>query len=220
MSKNAIILLSGGLDSLVSLGLVRNEYSEVLALTFNYGQKSFEREVSASMKISDYYDIKHQVINLEWLKEITHTALVSGEKVPDEISDYTESMKAVWVPNRNGLFLNIAACYADSYGYENIIIGANKEEAATFSDNTKEFICSVNQEFERSTLVRPCVIAPLIDYDKNETVKVALENNVPLNLVWSCYNNSENHCGKCESCMRLKSALEANSAFDFINSIF
>lgn len=220
MSNNAVILLSGGLDSLVSLGLVRDEYDEMLALTFNYGQKSFNNESEASEKICNYYGLKREVITLDWLKKITNTALVADKEIPANIEDYTKSMKAVWVPNRNGLFLNIAACYADSYGYRDIIIGANKEEAVTFSDNTEEFVNRVAAEFEYSTLVKPKVRVPLIKYDKRKTVELALEHKMPLDLVWSCYNDGEKHCGKCESCIRLKAALQACGDSYFINRLF
>ena len=219
-SNSAVILLSGGLDSLVSLGLVRNEYEKILALTFDYGQKVFKQEAAAAEKISEYYNIKCEIIKLDWLKNITNTALVSDNEVPENITDYTLSMKSVWVPNRNGLFLNIAACYADSYGYRDIIIGANKEEAVTFSDNTEEFIHRICSEFEYSTLVKPNVRVPLIKYDKLQTVKVALEHKMPLDMVWSCYNSGEKHCGRCESCMRLKNALSGCGDTDFINRIF
>lgn len=171
MVKNALILLSGGLDSLVSLGLVRKNYGTMLALTFDYGQKAVKDEIEASAKICDYYKIYHKVIDLGWLKEITATSLVSDREVPTNISDYRESMKAVWVPNRNGLFLNVAACFADAEGYHDIIIGANKEEGQTFPDNTIEFANSVTEEFKYSTLVKPQVIAPLINYSKNDIVE-------------------------------------------------
>ena len=218
--SSAVILLSGGLDSLVSLGLVRKKYESMLALTFDYGQKSAAREILASEKICEYYNIKHEIIKLDWLKNITKTALVSDEEIPEDIEDYTKSMKAVWVPNRNGLFLNIAASYCDTFGYEDIIIGANKEEGATFSDNTQEFADRVTAEFEYSTLVKPVVNVPLISYDKNETVRLALENSIPLELVMSCYNDGEKHCGRCESCLRLKNALIANEDTYFINLLF
>lgn len=215
MSKG-IILLSGGLDSLVSLGL--GGYNVSLALTFDYGQKSVKDEVEASAKICEYYGIEHKVIKLEWLKNITHTALVSDDKLPDKIDE--NSAKNVWVPNRNGLFLNIAGSFADAEGYDYILIGANKEEAQTFPDNTKEFIERVNAEFEFSTRKQPKVVAPLINYDKNDIVKLALENDIPLNLVKSCYAGGERHCGKCESCIRLKNALTANHAEKPIKELF
>jgi 7-cyano-7-deazaguanine synthase len=124
------------------------------------------------------------------------------------------------VPNRNGLFLNIAGSYADSMNYDYILIGANKEEAQTFPDNTTEFIESINNEFKYSTLVKPRVIAPLINYDKNDIVMLALENNVPLELVMSCYRSGDGHCGICESCTRLKHALENNHADEYIKQLF
>ncbi len=220
MIKKAVILLSGGLDSVVSLGLLRKDYGTMLALTFDYGQKAVQPEISASQAICEYYNISHKVITLEWLKEITHTSLVSESSVPTDIKDYKESMKAVWVPNRNGLFLNIAACFADSEGYDDIIIGANKEEAETFSDNTAEFINRVNSEFEFSTLKKPRVVAPLINYTKNDIVEKALENKIPLELVKSCYLGGDKNCGECESCKRLKNALLYNAAEDYIEKLF
>ena len=221
MTKS-IILLSGGLDSLVSLGLKRDELNIELGLTFDYGQKSVSKEIEASRKICKYYNIEHKIIKLDWLKAITQTSLVSDKDVPTgmELEDSSNSAKSVWVPNRNGLFLNIAGCFADSYGYNNILIGANKEEAQTFSDNTQDFIDSVNREFEFSAQVKPKVIAPLINCDKNDIVMLALKNNVPLELTMSCYQDGEGHCGICESCSRLKGALEAKHDNYYIRVLF
>ena len=202
MVKNAVILLSGGLDSVVSLGLLRKDYGNMLALTFDYGQKACQSEIEASKKICEYYKIHHKVITLDWLKCITNTALVSKKSVPTDI------------------VLNIAACFADSEGYDDIIIGANKEEGETFSDNTIEFINRVNAEFEFSTLKRPCVVAPLINYTKNDIVKKALENRIPLEFVKSCYLGGSKNCGECESCKRLKSALLYNGAGEYIKKLF
>ena len=222
MKIKSIILLSGGLDSLVSLGLKKEELNIELALTFDYGQKAASKEIEASEKICKYYDIKHEVITLDWLKNITTTSLVSDIEIPSgELPDFgDDSAKAVWVPNRNGLFLNIAGCYADSFGYNYIIIGANKEEGQTFPDNTQEFIDTVNNEFEYSTRVQPKVVAPLINYDKNDIVMLALKNNIPLELTRSCYQGRERHCGICESCVRLKNALIKNHDTKYTKILF
>lgn len=218
----SIILLSGGLDSLVSLGITCKELNIELALTFDYGQKSLDKEIHASEKICKFYNIKHEIIKLDWLKRITKTSLVSEVNIPtgEELNNNTESAQKVWVPNRNGLFLNIAGAYADTLDFDYIIIGANKEEAKTFPDNSQEFIDSVNKEFESSTLKRPKVVAPLINYDKNDIVKVALAYKVPLELTMSCYQDTEEHCGICESCLRLKHALEYNNAYEYIKILF
>lgn len=219
MSKG-IILLSGGLDSLVSLGLGIEKYGISLGLTFDYGQKALEQEISTSKNICDYYKIEQKVIKLDWLKNVTHTALVEDKELPEGIDNPEDSAKSVWVPNRNGLFLNIAGSFADGNDYDYIIIGANKEEGQTFPDNTQEFIDSVNAEFEFSTQKHPKVVAPLINYDKNDIVKQAIEHNIPLEFVRSCYSNGEKHCGKCESCTRLKNALIANGDTHYIKELF
>lgn len=220
--NKSVVLLSGGLDSLVSLGLAKEEYNVRLALTFNYGQKSAKDEINASEKIADYYGIRHEVIELDWLKNITGTALVSEKEVPSgELLETPEiSAKLVWVPNRNGLFLNIAGSYADAQGFTHILIGANKEEGATFPDNTQDFIDAVNKEFEYSTQNHPKVLAPLIKSDKNDIVRLALEHKIPLEYVRSCYKGGDKHCGVCESCTRLKNALLHNGDTYFIKLLF
>ncbi len=221
MSKG-IILLSGGLDSLVSLGLTIKDYCIALALTFDYGQKSAKYEIDASKEICNYYNICHEVIKLDWLKNITHCALVSDKKLPSggELNNPKQSAINVWVPNRNGLFLNIAGCIADANDYDYIVIGANKEEGQTFPDNTQQFIDRINSEFEFSTRKKPKVIAPLINYNKNDIVKLALGHKIPLEYVRSCYDASEKHCGKCESCTRLKNALIQNYDNYYIKELF
>ncbi|MBR6126918.1 7-cyano-7-deazaguanine synthase QueC [bacterium] len=219
--NKSVILLSGGLDSVVALGAFKEEYGIVLALTFDYGQKSAKEEIYASKKVCEYYDIKHKIIKLNWLKEITKTALVSGSAVPKENLGTEESAKAVWVPNRNGLFLNIAASFCDSAGYNYIIFGANKDEGQTFSDNTEDFRRSISSVFELSTLVKPQVATPLINCTKSDIVKIAVEKSVPLEFVRSCYNIKEGvHCGKCESCLHLRRALEENNCYKYIDILF
>ncbi|MGN0030650.1 MAG: 7-cyano-7-deazaguanine synthase QueC [Candidatus Gastranaerophilaceae bacterium] len=218
----SIILLSGGLDSLVSLGLKKEELNISLALTFDYGQKSAQKEIQASSKICKYYNIEHKIIQLDWLKNITQTSLVAQKDIPtgNSLNNPENSAKSVWVPNRNGLFLNIAGSFADSYGYNFILIGANEEEGQTFPDNTKEFIEAVNKEFEYSTLNKVKVTAPLINSNKNDIVMLALKHNIPLELVMSCYQDTEGHCGICESCQRLKKALDFNKDMYYTKVLF
>lgn len=217
----SIILLSGGLDSLVSLGLKKNELNIKLAITFDYGQKSLKKELEASSKICHYYGVEHKIIKLDWLKDITQTSLVSENKIPTQEEQFNDdSARSVWVPNRNGLFLNIAASFSDAQGFDYILIGANKEEGQTFPDNTLEFINRVNKEFEYSTLRQPKIIAPLINYNKNDIVMLALEHKIPLEFTMSCYQKQRGHCGECESCTRLKHALQYNKADKYLKILF
>ena len=219
--KKAIILLSGGLDCVCALSKIVKNYNYILALTFDYGQKAFKKEAFAAQKICEFYNIQHKIIKLDWLKNITETSLVSDKKIPENIDLQAEvatieSAKNVWVPNRNSVFINIAAAFLDAKDGGDIIIGANCEEAQTFSDNSKKFINAINKSLRFSCRKNVEVIAPLIDLNKAEIADLALKNSAPLELINSCYEDVEGHCGKCESCLRLKRALATNNCRKYI----
>ena len=107
MNKKAIILLSGGLDSLVCLDIAKKRLFELYALFFNYSQKAYLEEKDAVRNICSYYKIEYKEINIPFLSELSDNALVN-----DKVNNF-DSLESVWIPNRNGLFLNIAACYCD-----------------------------------------------------------------------------------------------------------
>jgi 7-cyano-7-deazaguanine synthase len=210
-----ICLLSSGLDSVAALAIAAGKMDIDRALTFDYGQRSASRELAFSEKICDHYGIAHGVIQLDWLAEITNTSLVNREAgLPqpseDELfsSAAIESAKAVWVPNRNGVMLNVAAAFAESLGSDCIITGFNGEEAVTFPDKSSEFVDVANTFFSYSTLQKVRVYAPLIGMDKEAIVLSALQNNAPLKWSWSCYETGPLPCGVCESCRRRALAFE------------
>lgn len=211
----SIMLLSGGLDSTVNMAQAVKETDVVLALTFDYGQRAAGREITAASQIAAYYRIPAKVIELSFLKEITKTALVNvNETIPEMSLSELDTDKAldtarqVWVPNRNGLFINVAASYAESLGCELIVTGFNAEEAATFPDNSPAFIKAVNSALSFSTLSNVEVTCYTQDLDKTGIIKLGRELAVPFNLIWSCYYGNEEMCGRCESCQRLLRAKE------------
>lgn len=224
MNKKGIILLSSGLDSLVSLYLAKEKCDIILALTFDYGQKAAEDEIKAAKKIADKFNIKHKTIELPFLKEATNNSLTNSDKglIFDELNE--KSAMAVWVPNRNGLFLNIAGVYADSLNADYIIYGANKEEAETFSDNSIEFNNAADNFFKFSTQSHPSILAPCSNFDKSKIVEEGVKLGVDFSLLKSCYNSSKitgkSHCGECESCRRLYSALLKTNNKDLIKLLF
>jgi hypothetical protein len=120
MKLRTVILLSGGLDSAVNLQKARQETESVLALTFDYGQKAAQEEITSASAMCSRVDVPHRTVPLPWLGEITATALVSPDRElpspsedeldrPDESS---ERAAAVWVPNRNGVFVAVGAAFA------------------------------------------------------------------------------------------------------------
>lgn len=227
MITKSIILLSGGLDSVVSLVLAKEKYNVQTALFFNYGQHSLKNEFEAAKNISNFYNIKLKQLNIDWIKDISPSALTTNNNMPEinenELDDENitqKSANAVWIPNRNALFINIAASFAEADGYSHIIIGANNEEAKTFKDNSKDFIKAINLSLTNSTNNNVQVVAPLIEMSKSEIVKSGLQYNIPFELIFSCYSSNKRHCGKCESCLRLKRALVLNNRHDIIKKIF
>lgn len=208
--KSAIVLLSSGLDSTVNLYAALRDYKVMRVLTFNYGQRAARREIEQSAKICAQLSLEHQVIELPWLKQVTNTALVNaGAEVPQgtnvKIDDYQQSMKtahAVWVPNRNGVFLNVAAAIAEGLGADFVVPGFNKEEATTFPDNSKDYLSALDHCFSFSTETAVKTLCFTVDMNKTEIVALGRELSVPFDFMWPCYFDRETICGECESCQR------------------
>lgn len=207
----SIALLSSGLDSAVAFKMTYDITGVELAITFDYGQRAAKKEAECAKAICDRFHVRHELIKLPWLKAITATALVNKKAaVPtptaadlDDIKGMAlETAHLVWVPNRNGAFINIAAAYADALNIDQIVCGFNAEEGATFPDNTPAFVEAINKSLKFSTENHVKVIAPVIALNKEQIIRKGIEIDAPLDLSWSCYYSGETPCGTCESCMR------------------
>jgi 7-cyano-7-deazaguanine synthase len=102
--------------------------------------------------------------------------------------------------------LTVAAGYAESLEASSVIVGFNREEAATFPDNSISYLVAIEKALFYSTKNHVKVICPTRTLDKKQIVRLAKERNFPFELLWSCYQNGNKMCGKCESCQRLKRA--------------
>lgn len=217
-TPRAVALLSGGLDSAiaVAMALARNVGVE-LAVTYDYGQRAATQEIQAAEKISRHFGVPHKVLTLPWLKDVGSCGLFEGNNLPllhenelDDVSKTLKSSEAVWVPNRNGVFIEIAASLAEGTGANAILVGFNAEEAQTFPDNSVSYLQAVNRALEFSTRGKIEVLSPTAMLTKAEIVKEALARRMPLELLWSCYDGGAQMCGLCESCLRLIRALKRN----------
>jgi 7-cyano-7-deazaguanine synthase len=220
--KKAVTLLSGGLDSSAATLLAMKECEVSLALTFNYGQRAVAQEISAASKMCEMWGVEHEIINIDWLAKITRTALVDDSKmlptmnsssVDENASDHADD---VWVPNRNALFISIAASFAEAKGYNLVIAGFNREEAATFPDNTQEFMDATNSALAYSTKSDVQIISPTIGMTKMEIAARLIDDKELTKTFWCCYESGEKLCGKCESCARTVRAFEALGRMDLI----
>jgi 7-cyano-7-deazaguanine synthase len=212
----AIALLSGGLDSTVSVAMALDKGIKIpLALTFDYGQKSAPAEIRSGRKLCALWKIPHRIIKLDWFKDIAKgSALINPSKQIPQLkeSDLNNPAKlkrtaqAVWVPNRNGLFINVAATFAEAMKADYIITGFNREEAITFPDNSSRFIKATNQALSLGTINKVKVVSFTINMDKAQIYKKGCDLGVSTGATWSCYENGDRECGKCESCLRLARA--------------
>lgn len=204
-----VAILSGGLDSTVSLAVAVRKMDVVLALTFDYGQRAARREREASARIARHYRIPHRVIGIPWLARLTRTALVNRKAAIPRNEMSTRSAKAVWVPNRNGCFIEIAAAHAESAGATRLVTGFNREEAATFPDNSKAYVGAVSRALSFSTANGVHVVSYTIDLDKKAIVRLGRKLRAPLEHIWPCYEGGRSWCGSCESCLRSLRAMNA-----------
>jgi 7-cyano-7-deazaguanine synthase len=214
--KSAVVLLSGGLDSSVNLVLGALEKRVRLALTVDYGQRAARSEIRAARRLCEHFGIDHEVVSLEWLGRLGGSALTDAEKaVPqllqtrlDDQETTTQSARSVWVPNRNGVLIQVAGAYADRWAIDEILVGFNREEAVTFKDNTPEFIARASRALEFSSSHPVSVGSYTIDLNKTEMVETLLKQFPAFDWswVWSCYHGGDTPCGKCESCQRLTRA--------------
>jgi len=223
VKKRAITVLSGGLDSTVATSVFKEEY-DIHALTFNYGQKSVEMEIRSAKEVCKEMGAKHTVIDLPWLAELGGSSLTSDEDVPepdtDDLDDLDSSLKSalnVWVPGRNVVFTAIANSFAEAESASIIVVGWDLEEAATFPDNSLEFLNAFNNVLDVGSFDEIKIEAPLIGMNKMEIVKLGNDIKAPIKLSYSCYKGFEYHCGVCESCMRRKRAFKNANILDNTN---
>lgn len=216
----SIVLLSSGLDSTVAFKEAYNISDEILCVTFDYGQKAREKEILYSRMICERYNAGHIVIELPWFRTF-RGALTEGSVLPeikenelDDMESAQKSARMVWVPARNVVFLSIGAALAENHEYDTIVTGFDAEEAATFPDNTPEFVERFNEMLKFGTLTKTRVLAPLISMNKYDIVRRGYEIDAPFEWSWSCYEGTERPCGICESCLRRKRAFEIASTID------
>ncbi|MCX5706384.1 MAG: 7-cyano-7-deazaguanine synthase QueC [Candidatus Omnitrophica bacterium] len=190
MKKKAIVLLSGGLDSAVTLYIAKKQGFNCHCLVFDYGQRH-RKEIESAKKIVKKTGCSCKVlkINLPW-----GGSSLLGDKVP-----------STYVPGRNIIFLSFALSYAEAIAARAIFIGAHTQDYSGYPDCRPEFLKAfgamagkgTKAGVENSSIV---IKAPLLYKRKSEIIKIGAKLNVPFNQTWSCYAGGEKPCGKCDSC--------------------
>ena len=218
-TEKAIVLVSGGMDSLVTLAIALKKH-DVAALHVNYGQRTQSRELLAFKKICDFYKIKErQIVDIAYLAKIGGSALtdksfaIPRSDKPGKPHAKAGAIPVTYVPFRNTNIIAIAVSWAEVLGAKRIFIGAVEEDGSGYPDCRKSYYEAFNKLIKEGTKpgsgIR--IETPLIRMSKGEIVKKGFTLKVPFSLSWSCYGSSKKACGVCDSCrLRLKGFAEAN----------
>lgn len=202
MNKKAICILSGGMDSTLSSYIAKNDGYEIIAVHFNYGQRTQDKELIAFRNICTDLKIKEKYeIDIPFFKQIGASAL-TDENIDIPTNGVEKGVPVTYVPFRNGIFLSITAAIAEKEGANAMYIGVVQEDSSGYPDCTDEFIKditkAINQGTKESTKIE--IKTPLVHLSKAQIVSRAFELNVPLEHTWSCYKNNDIACGVCDSC--------------------
>jgi 7-cyano-7-deazaguanine synthase len=202
--KRAIILLSGGLDSAVTLYAAMAEGFVPHCLIFDYGQRH-KREIEASKRICREAGCEFKLvkISLPW----KGSALLDRNSPLPKVSgdEGAKNIPATYVPARNIIFLSFALSFAEAVGARQIFIGAHSQDYSGYPDCRPEFFQAFDQVALRGTKSgvqghRISIRRPLVKMDKTRIILLGKKLGVPFELTWSCYKGGARPCGKCDSC--------------------
>jgi 7-cyano-7-deazaguanine synthase len=222
-AAKAVVLLSGGMDSCVCAATARERHGAegVALLHASYGQRTESREAKAFRDIADLYGAKQRLmVRLEHFRAIGGSALTDPNiAVPENDLNAPGpqggAIPVTYVPFRNAHFLSVAVSWAEAIGAGAIYIGAVAEDSSGYPDCRPEYY-KVFQELIRVG-TRPEteieIVTPVIALKKSAIIRKGIELGAPLHLTWSCYQNAEEACGVCDSCLlRLRAFEEAGVA--------
>lgn len=193
---NTILLLSGGLDSVTLLYDLKHTYPHdiIHCVLFDYGQTHI-KELKFARQHCEWLVAPYEVAELHRIKGLfKHCALTDGDG-------------SVVVPNRNAVFLNIAASIAAGMGFGKVCYACNSDDAVMFPDCRQGFVESINQTLKEAH-TGVVVAAPYIGMTKKQIVNKAHYLGIPLLYTWSCYSDQETPCGTCEACRLRMNALK------------
>lgn len=210
--KNALLVLSGGMDSVTLLYERAEEIA--LAVSFDYGSNHNHKEIPFAKKHCEALDIPHVVIPLKFMAEHFESSLLSGADAIPEGHYADENMKSTVVPFRNGIMLSIAAGLAESKGLQKVMMANHFGDHEVYPDCRKEFIDNMSAAISAGTYANIFIDAPYTSISKADIARKGAALGIDYAQTWSCYKGLEKHCGKCGTCIERKEALAAAGVTD------
>lgn len=225
----ALVLNSGGMDSTTCVGMAVAKYGadNVITASLYYNQRH-SKELECAKKVAEYYGVRHIEEDISSVMKYAGDVCTLLQNSKEDITDMSyadqiaqngEGRVSTYVPYRNGLFLSIAAAYADSL-FPNqpaeIWYGAHHDDAAgnAYADCSEEFAEAIDKAINIGTYGNIHVVRPLINWNKARVCEEGLKLKVPYNMTWSCYHGRERACGRCGTCLDRLAAFKANGVQD------
>jgi len=203
MVKRAIVLCSGGMDSLITTAVAKRENDEIYLLHANYGQRTEQKELKSFQRICKYFKPDGQlVVDIDFLVKIGGNSLTDYHMdVP--LNHLTDSVPNTYVPFRNGNLISIAVSWAEVIEAQSIYIGAVEVDSSGYPDCRRVFYDQLEKAINLGTKDETQIFlkTPIIDKMKHEIINIGRELGIPFELSWSCYVNNEIACGECDSCI-------------------
>lgn len=205
MEKDALIVLSGGMDSTSML----YEYKDsiALAVNFNYGANHNAREAACARENCRRLGIELVEIDLAFIGRYFESSLLSGADAIPEGHYEDENMRSTVVPFRNGIMLSVAAGLAESRGLKAVMIANHGGDHAIYPDCRGEFVDAMGAAISAGTYEHIELRAPYTNITKVDIARRGLAAGVDFDLTYSCYKGGEKHCGKCGTCVERMEAL-------------
>jgi 7-cyano-7-deazaguanine synthase len=201
-TKKAVCVMSGGMDSTLSAYMMKQEGYEIIAVHFNYDQRTQTKELECFEKITEELNVKEKyILDLDFFKHLGASAL-TDKSIDVPISGIEEGVPVTYVPFRNGIFLSMSAAIAEKEGAKVISIGVVEEDSSGYPDCRETYIKSMQDSINLGTKdeTEIEIKMPLVHLQKSQIVEKSLNLSVPLKLTWSCYKSEDKACGVCDSC--------------------
>ena len=194
--------MSGGMDSTLSAYMMKNDGYEIIAVHFNYDQRTQNKELECFNEVCNHLEVDEKyILDLDFFKQLGASALTDKTlEVPT--SGIEKGVPITYVPFRNGIFLSMAAAIAEKEGASAISIGVVEEDSSGYPDCRESYIQSMQESINLGTKdeTNISIHMPLVSLKKSQIVQKSIDLDVPLHSTWSCYKNEDKACGVCDSC--------------------
>ena len=206
MDNDAVIVISGGMDSTTMLYEFQNEIA--LAVTFDYGSTQNAREREFAIMHCKRLGIKHLIIPLDFMHQYFKSSLLGSPDDNPEGNYDDENMKSTVVPFRNGIMLAIACGIAESNGLKRVMIANHAGDHAIYPDCRPAFVEAMSAAMQNGTYDHVAVFAPYTGLSKADIARRGAALGLDYSETYSCYKGREKHCGKCGTCRERRAALQ------------